>query len=64
MRSFKGHLFGMASKQTPKKVYKASVSGQQCIDLASCRLCRSVDDRSHREDIFRPANRILLKIAE
>ncbi len=63
MRSFKGHLLCMASKETPKKVYGASVSIRQ-IDPASCRLCRSVGDRSHRKDIFRPANPTLLKIAE
>ena len=64
MRSLKGHLLVMASKETPKKVYRAPVSSRQYIDTASCGLCRSVGDRSHRKDIFRPTNKALLKIAE
>ena len=63
MQSFKGHLRGMASKETPKKFYRASVS-TSCIDPASCRLCRTVGDPSHRKDILKPSNRELLKIAE
>jgi hypothetical protein len=53
----------MASKETPKKIYRTSVS-PNCIDPASCRLCRTVGDTSHRKDIFKPSNRELLKIAE
>ena len=63
MQSFQGHLLGMASKETPKKIYGASVS-DICIDPASCRLCRSVGDLIHRKDIFKPSNHALLKIAE
>jgi hypothetical protein len=63
MQSLQGHLLGMALKETPKKIYRASVS-DICIDPASCRLCRSVGDLIHRKDIFKPSNRALLKIAE
>ncbi|XP_028411476.1 uncharacterized protein LOC114534127 [Dendronephthya gigantea] len=62
LQSFKCHLLGMALRETPKKLYPASVSS--CIDPASCRLCRSIGDASHRKDIFKPTNRALLKIAE
>ena len=62
VRGLKGHLFGMASKETPKKFYKAP--GSSFIDSASCRLCGTVGDPSHRKDILKPSNRTLLKIAE
>lgn len=52
---------GMTSKETPKKAYRASNSS---IDSSSCQLCRAVGDTSRRENIFKPSNRALLKIAE
>ena len=49
------------SKETPKKVYR---SVDSAIDLSSCRLCRAIGDPSHRENLFKPSNRALLRIAE
>jgi hypothetical protein len=63
VQSLQGNVLGMASKETLKKIYRASVS-DICIDPASCRLCRSVGDLIHRKDIFNPSNRALLKITE
>ena len=54
-------LYRMTSKETPKKVYRASSSS---IDLSSCRLCKAVGDTSHRKNIFKPSNRHLLQTAE
>ena len=62
VRGLKGHLFGMASKETPKKLYQ--VPGSSLIDSASCRLCGTVGNPSHRKDTLKPSNRVLLKIAE
>lgn len=62
MQSFKGHLLdGMVSKDR-NFIYRAPVSS--CVDPASCRLCQTVGDPSHRKDILKPSNRALLKIAE
>ncbi len=51
----------MTSKETPKKVYRATNSS---IDSSACRLCRAVGDTSHHKNIFKPSNRALLETAE
>ena len=57
----KAFLCGMASKETPKKVYSTVES---IIDPTPCRFCRAVGDASHRKNIFKPLNKHLLRIAE
>ena len=49
------------SKETPKKVYRSSNSS---VGSSACRLCRAVGDTSHRKNIFKPSNKVLLEIAE
>ncbi len=57
----KFHCAQMASKETPKKVYRSLDSD---IDLSSCRLCGAVGDPSHRKNLFKRSNQALLRIAE
>lgn len=50
----------MASKDTPKKYYKKSVS----TDISRCRLCNSVVDRTHSKNLFRSSNLTILRNVE
>ena len=61
LRSQSSFTGRMASKETPKKVYRSSSSS---IDSSACRLCRAVGDTRHRKNIFKPSNRVLLETAE
>ena len=57
----KFHCAQMASKETPKKVYRSLDSN---IDLSSCRLCGAVGDPSHQKNLFKRSNQALLRIAK
>ena len=54
-------LSSMASKQTPKKVYKKDDSKS---NASRCRLCNCVADPKHSKNLFRRQNQSILRDAE
>ena len=58
---FQSSFIRMTSKETPKKLYRSPSS---LIDSSACRVCRAVGDTSHRKNIFKHSNQVLLKTAK
>lgn len=51
----------MASKDTPKKLYKKRTESKS---ITRCRLCNRITDPGHSKDIYREQNRIVLRNAK
>ena len=54
----------MASKDTPKKLYKKRNVTTVTVATARCRLCNCVSDPGHSKNLFRAQNKTILRNAE
>ena len=57
-------VYGMASKDTPKKLYKKRNVTTVTVATARCRLCNCVSDPGHSKNLFRAQNKTILRNGE